>query len=424
MLLVLPSEVVALIVELLDPPSILSVRLVCRQLNETASPIAAKHFFETIETDVTRESLTKLQRLASCEVYRLAVRTIQFRAERYGKGSHWPHDADGFVECDSYNAIALQIILSQFDNCECITIDTDHLEPLDKTSDRYLKLVDALSLVFCLITKTAKPIRHISLFWIFSTSETRLRYVAPASLKGDKFGHRWAQLQSLDLKLRLDDHMGDIGLLTNLFSRAKALTRFQFQQDNGRGEQRLFETLHQTDSLPNLTHLTLCGVYEVRAPDLIKFFGRFRRSLKNLRLDWIFVSGSWGQTFSSLQQGFRSLRFISLVNLYRINPSKPAVRAGNRLFFCPIRTEIQNRKLTCFELFETTDQIDHRRFCIAGVRYQGESADCALSLIQKSMYWEGSPPEGSREFVPEPPRQFSLSFKPLSDKEWPYNNYT
>lgn len=416
----LPNEITTLILQSFEPTDILSARLVCRHLNAIASGIAAKVFFETVETDLSRKGLANLENVLSSKTYHRATRRIVLGAQRFGTGLLWPRDVDGFLQFDAGSALRVQKILSSFPNCEEIVVQGDTVNCQHSTNTRTLIPGDVFSLILCMVSTTSQPIRRFSVDWSTSMSNDDLYAISSTPFTRDEFWRRWEKLQRLDLKLRVDNEERDVKHIVDLISRAKDLKSLEFNQRHGEGCGMLFDSLLEVNSLPNLTHLRLWDVDQFTAPSLIRFLTRFKQTLTNLRLDKVISRGDWREVFDALRHGFTSLECITLAHLTCTD--SPSNRQ-NGLFFCPIRNSIHDIDADNFEFVEKSDRVSKRRFCVVGVRYRGTSLDSALQHIGDAMYYEGYPPPGTPEYTLELVRAPRIQLPILPDEGWCYTQY-
>ncbi|KAK4109257.1 hypothetical protein N656DRAFT_783155 [Canariomyces notabilis] len=100
----LPAELVEHIARLLDRTDILSIRLACRTLYRRSTAAFATAFFSTVKIDLCPESLERLNRIASDDLFRRHVRHVRicelFSPEQCsnppghapGTGHHWVRD--------------------------------------------------------------------------------------------------------------------------------------------------------------------------------------------------------------------------------------------------------------------------------------------------------------------------------------------
>lgn len=80
----IPTEIIEKIVEILDVPSILNLRLTCRDLaRRTVGPHLLKTCFQLQTTDLSSASLSRLEQIVSYPVFGPAVKQLTFRATVY-----------------------------------------------------------------------------------------------------------------------------------------------------------------------------------------------------------------------------------------------------------------------------------------------------------------------------------------------------
>lgn len=419
MILDLSNELLALIVDLLEFQDVLYAQLVCRRLYTVSLPIAASRRFRVITTDLSRNSIEKLQRIFENEVTRHAVRQIHIAAETYGQGWRWHRDHAGFLQHNAEDAVTVRNALAGFPACSSISMERDGMSDLVPSygiSDAYLTTADVMTLIFSSLSTSKQPIQKVTLNLKGKIPKHALAAVTPGSYRSDGFWALWSKLKALSVCVPLDYEGRDAQVAANLASKAANLERLELKDvTSSSAGGPLVDYMIEANHFPNLSHLKLCGISSVPASALATFLGRVEPSLINLRLDRIVVDRDWKEVLSALHQGFQKLRCLTLANL-RTQP--PDLENTRRVFFCGLRNASAAPAQDELEFIENADTVTKRRFCISGVRCRPENMRLLLASIIDALYLEGQPPADLPAYQPTPARPLIRVFKKVSDDSW------
>jgi hypothetical protein len=119
MLDTLTTELVEHIVGLLDDKSdLLSVRLVCQQLDWKAFRTFGMAWFSTLDSDLSMQSLRRLESIAHHKKLRLYVQKLRIGYSTHpperplGHGNHWMREASGCLDVSSPIASSFRDLLA------------------------------------------------------------------------------------------------------------------------------------------------------------------------------------------------------------------------------------------------------------------------------------------------------------------------
>lgn len=424
MFLDLSNELLTLIADQLESQDLLPAQLTCRRLHHVSLPIAVSRHFEIVTTDLSRASIERLQRILANEVYRHAVRQIHLTAEKYGEGWRWLRDDAGFLQQDAEDAVTVRNVLSGFPACWSISMErdgtSDHV-PSYGVSEAYLTTSDVMALIFSSLSTSQQPMRRVSVNLQGKISKHALVAVTPGSYASDEFWALWSKLKVLSLRVPLQYQGRDSQVAADLASKAANLERLWLGDVTGSSAGApLVDYMIKASHFPSLTHLRLGSVFSTSASALATFLGRVEGSLINLHLDRIFVVGDWKDILAALQNGFPKLRRFTVANLRKQSPD---LESSKRVFFCPLRNAASAASASAseqgeLEFVENADFVTKRRFCVSGVRYQGDNMRWALASIAGALYLEHQPPAGLLAYQPTPARSMIRVFKELEDEGW------
>ncbi|OJJ65342.1 hypothetical protein ASPSYDRAFT_85315 [Aspergillus sydowii CBS 593.65] len=208
------SELVEAVAPLLESTDLCKLRMTCRTLYNKTYHVFWRTSLQTIRTDLSHSSLTKLDMLSNhpelCGyVHRLTFKAFDENSLILGEELDWNRHSPGhLIDLQEQPAAKLlRPILSRLVNCksfECCSISTpDHLDFEDAH-----RATDAVQLILDIVAETRLPVSSLSVNFR-DHYETGCVYLDPRRLhlgyfKKPGFIDRWAQLEELILDFTPD----------------------------------------------------------------------------------------------------------------------------------------------------------------------------------------------------------------------------
>lgn len=428
MLLDITNELVALILQFLEPQDLLSARLACKALYLASPPALSAHFFAVVTTNLTKASIEWLQKLLDHETYRYAVRKIRIspagRLRKCGDDLHWPRFASHQLQWLGQDAVLVQNLLSAFPKCASFSVERDGANQLHSsygTSEDYLITGDLMTILLSTLAMSQQPIRSASFDFTGARSDHCLSIVPADSYASQQsFWERWSNLTHLSFRVPLDYNGLNAPAATDLVSRAASLERLDFEDTTPGGYcgPRLVDCMLEATCFPSLTHLKLRGIANMHASNLVALLERLQRSLTHLWLHWITVDGSWKEVCLRIGAGLPKLRCLTLCGLFQ---KKAFLLSKDNMFLCPLRqvnaASVEEEE---FILSEGTNLIHSRAYCVHGVRYKGDNMRWATTCIADAIYSGDNPPADVVEFFPMPYRAMIHADIVFRDEDWKF----
>jgi hypothetical protein len=386
-------EIVGLIVGFLDNKTdIFSVRLVCRRLYLKSYAAFGAACFHTVVSDLTPQSLRRLESIASHEKLRVFVRRLSIgeikrppilvvpeggyppSVDALGQGNHWPREESGCLDPSSPIAKTLKDWLeTRLVNCrEFEVIDSCGSYPERHGTDTSLSPTDAVRLLFLVIAAgNGLSIRSFRIHFSRSLSMSASQ-LSPGTLNSRSFRASWvSDLRDLEFKWILQEDACFEAAL-DLIITATHLKTLRLSWMISDSSEPFLHRLAAEPTLPALTDLRL-NVQRVSQKALSNLLLRFKDSLTSLfftRCD--LASGTWSMLFGHIRRnGFSHLECITTFFCYE-NPN-------SLLFFCPLRQTpelVQN----CGGTFEFVMRRCYGRRRVYAARYRGTGTGMQLAL--------------------------------------------
>ncbi|KAL9102173.1 MAG: hypothetical protein Q9163_002647 [Psora crenata] len=407
----LAIELVELIAGTLDRGDLISLRLVCKELN-TKTLYSFRHTcFRTFSTDFSRASMQKLENIASSEGIRHHVQTLRviidptvwkLWADDFG-GGPFPHGHDsGCLESTHLGAQRVRdILVERLVNCRsfhlqghdegnCHFFHIGYGELFDNTFDcDHLTCSDYLAMVLAIISEASLPVKS---FWVDFRGPGRLDvkrlqfpvYQQPAFRCG------WAHLQELYLEHGIA--ADQIDWVVDLISHAPTLQKLSLTFQSDACSTDLINRLIIGHELPALQYLKLfCA--RVTVKQMSGLLMASRNSLRELFLRHCYVrdGGPWVTFFRELAKYFLLLESINFVRLTEYgtfagncvhyptlldNPIVP----GSKVTSFPERSEfrlLQPLQLPAKLIWKPRHGI---RWAV-GIKYRGPQVDAVLNMM-------------------------------------------
>jgi hypothetical protein len=363
-----------------------AVRLVCRQLCLKSFQVFAVTWFDTIDSDLSQQSLRRLENIALHETLRLFVCHLRIGAGHrgpagrpLGQGINWDREDAGCLDTSSVIvATFCDWLANKLVQCRSFEItNTCGQYPEQDGTSTSLSPADAVQLLFA--ATAGLPVHT---FRIHQTRTPLILYPSQISLgivKSIQFQGAWASYL-LDLELAWDLEKDDLlGMALDLIVAATNLRRLSLSWHTSDATEQFFDSLGQAKTLPRINDLRINSTSSVTQRTLLGFLSRVGSNLTSLSLANINLSaGSWRSIFGDLQSSLPHLEQITYWNCYE-NPAR------GRIFFCPLR---QNPTVQDYGEFQFLEFTYKRKRRLGGVRYSGKAPGMqrALNALEGSVY--------------------------------------
>ena len=253
----LATEIIELIATFVEPADLRSLRLVCRELYRKTLDSFGIASFTTIHTDLSYQSLERIESISGSEHYAIHVRCLHIENSPdgvMGQGFDWPRHFSGCLAGNLDGANLLRDLLSQrLHNCR-----SSHIDPYlyDEPSHDISPLMsgDAIGIILSIVAEGDLAFRSFTIQdwrkyrW---SLESRLLQI-PLS-QTPKFLKPWSQIEELGLDYALRDDQWDWVL--HLISSAPNLRKLSLGAcaDATSFEQRL-SSMHKLKGLAEPFH--------------------------------------------------------------------------------------------------------------------------------------------------------------------------
>ncbi|KAJ5715544.1 uncharacterized protein N7483_012725 [Penicillium malachiteum] len=378
----LPVELIELIaesVESVDSDSLLDLRLVCRDLQKKTFNHFARRFFSSIRTDLSEESLSRINALSRHEELRPHVQGLAFMLQNgIGRGLVWNRHSWGSLsspmEIEQIRRLRDNLV-NNLINCRSFFIVCRY--PEGHPDLNRVTVTDAVAVFFALVVDSQLPVSSFHLVYANRSSRTLMmdmRRVPKLLYRQPKFHMVWSNLQKLSLEQYLT--LDNFGFLLELVLCAPNLKTLLLNLGSHDLAAEFMHELAETVSFTQLEELALFRT-ALRAKDLMKLLTSAQDTLKILTFYRISVlqEDNWSSVLKSLSQGFVNLTAISLYYLWSNFP-KGELLSFPGLEKSPVICQTPDQRL---HIFYTESQ---KTQTALGVEYSGSNMSQVLSLLQ------------------------------------------
>ncbi|KAI4137384.1 MAG: hypothetical protein L6R39_007317 [Caloplaca ligustica] len=383
----LPNELLELICEQCDLGTFCALRLTCSNINTKTFRLFSKTHFSTVRTDLSKESLEKLQHISIREELNSQAQTLLITPTRgsYGKGLLWSRHENGYLEETQLSAQPLKDILChRLTTCRSFSIygnsdDGDELECLSPT--------DVTSLILSVIAQTGLRIRsfivdlnhkHSSGAVYGSGSLCEKRLLPSAFFQHPGFREAWAHLEALHLHQDLDEQsMSWTKTLMRLATNLRSISLKVNPSEGEAGHEILnFGIMHRIGGLREISLRS----FDANDSCLLAFLKNSCDTLETLSLWAIRIPrpGGTKSLFTHLGTNFPRLKTISILAMFETLGTADD----------PITSWIiyQNlpQKLQSSMPSRRQPELENRRKGVIGAHYTGEHAPKVLQCMAES----------------------------------------
>ncbi|CAI7584015.1 unnamed protein product [Penicillium manginii] len=366
----LAVELVELIADHAESQSLLALRLVCRDLQKKTFHHFARRFFSSIKTDLSEESLVRINALSQNAALRPYIHGLAFMLQNgVGRGLVWDRHPWGPLsaplEVDEIRHLRDNLV-KYLTNCRSFYIFCRYPEGHPDMS--HVTVTDAVAVFFALVVDARLPVSSFHLIYANKHSRTLImdmRRIPKMLYRQPQFKIVWSNLQKLSLEQYLT--LDNFGFLLELVLSAPNLTTLLLNL----GSQDL------ASAFPKLQELALFRT-SIRAPDLMRILGGLRGNLTALTLYHVSLpDNNWTAVLKQLSQGFTTLKTISLYYLWATDPTKELL-AFPDIHKSPALSDMPGRSLHTFY------SEDLKSPSVLGIEYSGTKMSQILSLLQNT----------------------------------------
>jgi hypothetical protein len=381
----LPVELVEFVAGFLDGDGLLSLRLVCRELQSKTFHHFAQRFFSSIKTDLSGDSLRRINALSQNISLRPYVNGLAFMLQNgVGRGLVWNRHPWGPIsaplEVEAIRSLRDNLI-QNLTNCRSFFIFCRYPEGHPDMS--HVTITDAVAVFFALVVDARLPVSSFHLIYANKYSRTLImdmRRLPKLLYRQPEFKIVWGNLQKLSLEQYLT--LDNFGFLLELVLSAPNLQTLLLNLGSHDLASEFMHELAESASFSQLRELALFRT-SMRGPDLHKLLANIRPNLISLTLYHVSLApgSDWTPFLKALSQGFLALQSISLYYLWASTPAKglltfPDIPKTPSL--CPSKGQHLN-------IFYSEDL---KTPTVLGIEYSGSKMSQVLSLLQTTT--EGS----------------------------------
>ncbi|KAJ5301264.1 hypothetical protein PENANT_c023G07516 [Penicillium antarcticum] len=375
----LAVELVELIASHLEGDALLDLRLVCREIQKKTFHHFARRFFSSIKTDLSDDSLRRINALSLHPELRPYVHGLAFMLHNgVGHGLVWERHPWGPLsaplEVEAIRSLRDNLI-HNLANCRSFFIFCRYPEGHPDMS--HVTITDAVAVFFALVVDARLPVSSFHLIYANKYSRTLImdmRRLPKLLYRQPEFKLVWGNLQKLSLEQYLT--LDNFGFLLELVLSAPNLQTLLLNLGSHDLASEFMHELAETANFSQLRELALFRTC-LRAPDLDKLLGTARENLSALTLYHVSLApgSNWTTFLKKLSTGFLALQSISLYYLWASTPAKGLLTFPD-LRKTPSLCSTSGQSLHMFY------SEDLKSPTVLGIEYSGSKVPHVLSLLQ------------------------------------------
>lgn len=312
----LAVEIVQLITSTLESTDLLSVRLVCRELNRKSLHHFIVTCFATVRTDLTPKSLQRLQNISESKhlaqhVEALHIKNVDGTLER---GFQWLRHPSGQLAASLVGADLLRdILVNKLVKCRSFHIDGyDEVEQRDGTD--FLIPGDAVGIVLSLVAETNLAIRSFTLeSKKGSAGRLDTKRLQMPLCRRSQFIAAWTHLEELvlDYSMTCDQHDWALDLISYAPRLRKLSLRFFPEYPDSTSS--FMERLTSAHSFLGLQDFSLESA-DVTVEIISRFLIQNRDTVRALSFRHVAIEngGAWATVLESMKGNFPRLESLSV----------------------------------------------------------------------------------------------------------------
>ena len=293
-----PTEIFQMIAENLERPELYSLRLACRDLYKK-SLVPFARLFSTIKTDLSAQSLQKLEEISDLAHIAPHIHTLHFHPEEderlLGRGFEWSRDTRGGLmdPLAGASGVLQDILKNKIINCRSFHIEYWDCYELGSYEDSlWLTPSDVVFIVYFIVVNANLQVKSLSIDGLYHCyGQLSTKRLLPLILHREQEHQEglltWKSLDSLVMRFRLMIDQYDWAL--NLLKNASGVRQLSLILDSGSpdrlaggnyaffGQLAALGPFHAIESL-SLDCMTLNGT------TLSRFLLRHKNTLRRLTL--------------------------------------------------------------------------------------------------------------------------------------------
>lgn len=338
----LPVEVIEAITDNLNPTSLFSLRLSCKEINQKTLHHFGQACFATLKTDLSHNDLQRLESISKSEQLRPFVQTLVINTmyQGRGRGFHWHRLEEGYLDTRLSSGVQLlQDILKRMTKCKSFRIFSFFGAIDDDPAGKYLRSSDVVGIILCIIAETNLPVT--SFFVDFKNrgiSNLEAKRLQMSLCQRPTFRNAWRTVEELNIEHSLTSET--FGWAKDLVLHATSLKKLSLQFD--------FDPLDYTTSF--IAELLASprvfqGLQEFRLRSanvtfnvLSSILNRSSTNLRVLSLWHIYIQeGTWVAILEQLRDSIPLLESISInwpkeyINDAIVHVQFPALEANGEI---------------------------------------------------------------------------------------------
>lgn len=376
----LAVELVEMITGSIEGESLLALRLVCRELQRKTFTCFARRFFTSIKTDLSEESLARINALSQHHALRPYVQGLAFmlqdgigRGLELNRHSWGPLSAP--MEVGAIRRFRDNLVRS-LTNCRSFFIFCRF--PEGRPDMTRVTITDAVTVFFALVVDAHLPVSSFHLVYANKQSRTLvmdMRRIPKLIYRQPQFKAAWNNLQKLSLEQYLT--LDNFSFLLELVLSAPHLHTLLLNLGSQDLACEFMHELAESAEFSNLRDLALFRT-AIKVSDLQKLLDGFRLTLTTLTLYHVSLApeGSWASVLKDLSCDCTLLRRISLYYLWASSPEKELLEFPD-LQKAPAIAESVDQRLHMF-------YSESKAHAVLGVEYSGADMSRILSLLQSN----------------------------------------
>lgn len=382
----LAVELIELIANDVEGQGLLNLRLTCRVLQKKTFHSFARRFFTSIKTDLSDDSLQRVDALSQHETLRPYVQGLAFMLQNgIGRGlvldRHPWGSLSAPMEVEAIRRLRDNLI-NKLTKCRSFFIFCRY--PEGHPDMNRVTITDAVAVFFALIIDAQLPVSSFHLIYANKFSRTLImdmRRLPKLLYRQPEFKVAWSNLQKLSLEQYLT--LDNFGFLLELILSAPNLRTLLLNLGSHDLACEFMHELAETATFSQLKEFALFRTL-VRAPDLIKMLGHVRETLSNLTLYHVSLAQDdhWTSVLRELSRDFPDLTSISLYYLWTNAPTKEVLSFPD-LQKAPIIYESP-----CQRLHMLYAERPIKSPAVLGVEYSGPKVPQVLSLLQTTAVYK------------------------------------
>lgn len=402
----LPVEIIQLIFDGLQTSDLCSLRLVCRTVNKASFKQFGTTGFATIKTDLTPNSLQRLQNISETRDLAHYVKTLHITYhpldDCLGRGFLWRRDSLGHLESHLPCIEMLQDILTHgLHKCRSIYIESDDEYEVGDGIEA-LTPSDAAGIIMTIVRNAGIRLESFTLQASHGgTGRLETKRLVGSSGLGAESRAAWADCQEMRLNYSVSEDQSDwvLGLIASTTSLRILSLKFDVWDT-----ERLMNNLCPATLNSRLESFTLHGVH-ASEEILVRLLQQHRNTLRTLALIscWITGGGTWAGVFHSMTGEFPHMENLSFLHLKEEKPGTGRVYSfflrSVKAFTIPGSQERNgnnstlryDRRLLRSMKTPVKSRYKGRSEHVMGVSYCGSEIDLLLAALSETAYTSTSP---------------------------------